>query len=237
MTRLDLDLHAGRRDGLEMLGKKAAYGLAILIRHQTHGYLRVRLGRKHRLCALAGVAAPNAVHIEARPYARTLQSAVALLAAHLGYIQELLVLLHIERRPREHSPVAVGKLHHIVIETLHGNASLLIDERGDHLAKHIDRIGHGPAVMTGMQVLVRAGHLDLHIGESAHSAIDGRNLLRNHGRIGNENHIRSKQILVLLGPGGQRRTADLLLALEDELHILSEPAFAKHIFEGLQVHE
>ena len=91
--------------------------------------------------------------------------------------------------------------------------------------------------MPGMQILVRPCQSHLQIGHSPHSAIDRRHLVGDHCSVRNEDHIGSQPLLVLLHPSRKGWTADLLLPLEDELHVMAKFAATEEIFKSLDVHK
>ena len=84
----------------------------------------------------------------------------------------MLVFFEVERSACKLCAVGGGEFHDIVIESFDRDASVLIDEGGNHVAKDIYRVGYRAAVMPGMQVFVRTCNLDFKIGKAAHTAVD-----------------------------------------------------------------
>ena len=166
-----------------MPGEESGNLGASLVWNQAHRYLGMRHGRQDCLCAFAGVAAPDAAHIQAWPDAGALQGAVSFFALNLFDIKEFLVFFKVEGSACKLGPVGLGELHYLVVETGHSHASVGIVKRCYHLAERGYGVGHGAAVMPGMQVLVGAGHLYFQITQAAHSAVDGRHLVRYHSGV------------------------------------------------------
>ena len=83
---------------------------------------------KHRLGSLSGVSAPYTAYIERRTDSGTLQCGVSLLTLDLPDIKESLVFVHIERGTRQHGTLLTVKLHHLVIESWNGYASVFVNE-------------------------------------------------------------------------------------------------------------
>ena len=83
--------------------------------------------------------------------------------------------------------------------------------------------------MTAVQIFVRTGDTDFKIAETAHSAIDARHLLANHSSVRNQTDIGLEHILVLTNPIRKARTADFLLSLEHELHVMMQKAAAHFV--------
>ena len=110
-------------------------------------------------------------------------------------------------------------------------------QRGNHLAERIDRIRHCSPVMAGVQVFVRTGDGHFQVSEPPHAAVDGGDLLRDHRRIADKDDVRGKKVPVVPHPRGQRRAPDFLLTLEDEFHVVAEPAGTQQVFERLEMHE
>ena len=194
-------------------------------------------GRQDGLRALARVAAPDAAYVQARADADALQGGVTLFTLDFVDVQESLVLVHVEGGAGQHGAVLGGELHDVVVEAGDGDAAVGVVQAGDHRAERVDRVRHRAAVVAGVEVLVRAGDGHFQIGEAAHAAVDGRDLLGDHRGVGHEDDIGLQEFLVLLRPGGQRRTAHFLFALEDELHVMPQETLLEQELEGLQVHE
>ena len=163
MVRDYLNLYIIRSDRKEMLGEETGDGRAVLVRDKTHRDLCMSHRRKHCLCTFSGVTAPDTVHIQTWSDTGTLESGVACLTLDLLDVKELLVLLNIERSLGKLRPVLSRKLHHIIVEALDSDMTVLVNERRYHVAEDIYRICHGTAVMSRMEVLVRSCDLYLDI--------------------------------------------------------------------------
>ena len=114
--------------------------------------------------------------------------------------------------------------------------SVGIDEFRNHVGQHVRRIGHRTAVKSGVQVLVGAGHLHLHVAESAQAAGDGRGIPCDETRIGNEDDVGFHQLPVFLAPFVKASGAYLLFPFEHELHIARQLPRSHERLERLGVH-
>ena len=237
MLLFHLHRHALRRDGLDMFRKELRDGLRILVRHQTHRNLRMRLARNDRLRPFADVAAPDAVHVQARTDAHALQRRETLLACERLHTQAAHIFLRIVRCPAQHLPVFPAQLDHVVVEALDGDVAILVDQRIDHLAERVDRIVDRAAVVARVKVFLRPLDRNLHVGDAAHAAVDGRDLLVEHRRVGNQDDVAGQQLLVCLDPFRECRRAHFLLTFKDELDVVAELPGTHQIFERLDVHE
>ena len=161
--RGDFNLYIIRSDGLEMLGEKLSYSLAVLVRDQSHGNLGMGLRRKDSLGALACIAAPDTIDIQARPYTCPFHGRIAFLALHFIDTEELLILLQIEWSTGKLLSVLCGKFNDIVIKALDRYPAILIDKRRYHVTQDIDRVCYRPTIMARVKILVRSGNLYLHV--------------------------------------------------------------------------
>ena len=88
-----------------------------------------------------------------------------------------------------------------------------------------------------MEILVGSLDIELEIGHSAHSAVDGRNLVGYHCRVRNQDDVAGQHFPMLLYPCSEMLASDLLLSFDDEFHIVLQQAVPQEVFEGLHVHE
>ena len=163
MVRSNFHLHIVGRDCFEVLGKQASYGLAVLVRHQSHGDFGMGLRREDGLGSFACIAAPDAVYIQTRTDASALHGGITCFAFHLIDIQEFLVFFQVKRGACKFVAVFPAEFHDIVIKAFDCDSSVFVYERGYHVAEDVDRIGHGSAVVAGMEVFVRTCYLDFDV--------------------------------------------------------------------------
>ena len=232
---LEVDLHPDARRGsrLQVINHHARDALRILMRHEAARQLGVSLGRQDRLRALARVAAPDAADVERRPAAVALQRRVALLAEHLVHVDGPLVGLLVEGHAGDHRLLVGRKLLYIVIEMRQGDAPVRVGDAGDELAERIDRVGHGAAEVARMEVAVGAGHFDLPVRQPAQTRSQRGRLGAHHAGVRDEDHVRPEQLAMRLAEGDERFRPDLLLALEDELHVAMHRACVQGRLEAL----
>ena len=172
-----------RGDGKYVLRSQVNDLVRFLVWHDAHGNFSMSLGRQHCLASDSGISAPDSAHIQAWPDRRALQSRVTFLSLDFVYADAFLIFVNVERRSCQFFPVLVGNLHDIIVESGYGDSSVLVNEGRNHVAQCVDRVCDSSAIMAGMKVLVRALHVDLKICHAAHSAVDGRNFVRNHCRV------------------------------------------------------
>ena len=185
----------------------------------------------------AGVAAPDAVHVQARADTGALQGGEALLAGHAVDTEGFLVFLQVERRAAEHPALGAGEVDDVIVEARDGDVAVLVDQGVDHLAEGVDRVHDRAAVVTGVDILVRSRDADLHVLHAAHAGVDGRNLVGDHRGVGNENQVAGEFLAVGLHPCSQARGTDFLFALDHKLDVVAEFLLADQVFEHLDVHE
>jgi len=88
-----------------------------------------------------------------------------------------------------------------------------------------------------MHIFVGSGDLDLYIGQAAHTAVDGRHILVNHGRVGHQDEVTGQQLLMICRPVSQGRGTDFFLALDEKLEVAGQSTLAQQVFHGLDVEE
>src|SRR6202030_2831873 len=129
------------------------YFCRILVRHQPRRKFRMRLGRYHRLCALADIASPYPVEFERRPAPELFDNRVALLATERRSAHRLAEHFLLERQPIERLALGAGNGADVVVEAGYGHAEILIVKLGKKLAEDGKGIGHRAAKYPRVQVL------------------------------------------------------------------------------------
>lgn len=211
--------------------------LEVLVGDEAGAYLGVGLGGEDGFGALAGVAAPDAADVEAGAYAGALLGGEASLAVECADAKFLLVASLVEGGLGHEGALLVGEDEDVVVEAGDGDVAVRVVEVGDHLAEHVDGVGHGAAEEAGVEVVVGAGDFDLPVAEAAEAAGDAGHVGGNHRGVGDEDDVGLEQLFVFLAEAVERAGADFLFALEHELDVAGEVAGANHVFEGLGVHE
>ena len=124
---------------------------------------------------------------------------------------------------------------HLIVEMRNGDASVLIGHLADHFTKHIYRVGHRTAKVSGVQIAVGSGNFHFPISQSAKTGSERRQVLAQHTGIRHQNHIGLKQFLMLLQELVQTGRADFLLTLENEFHVVAQQTVAHQIFKSLDL--
>ncbi|OPZ97469.1 MAG: hypothetical protein BWY72_01200 [Bacteroidetes bacterium ADurb.Bin416] len=88
-----------------------------------------------------------------------------------------------------------------------------------------------------MDIFVGSGDLNLYKGQAAHTAVDGRHILVNHGRVGHKDEVTGQQLLMICRPVSQGRGTDFFLALNEKLKVAGQSTLAQQVFHGLDVEE
>ena len=102
-------------------------------------------------------------------------------------------------------------------------------EVGDQRAEDLHRIGHRPAPHPAVQRMVEALHLHVHLADPPELVGEGGDAGVEVRGVGEHDEVRGHHALVLLEEAAEVLGADLLLALDEELHV------AGHLAHGLEV--
>ena len=227
-------LELGRAVGRQPLAHEGAERFADLVRvllvDQAERDLRRCLGGDHRLEALAGVAADDAVELGGRPRPDQFQHRAALLAGRhrkadlaeeaLGGLAERVPCL-LDLR---------GRLLDAVIEAGNGDAAIVVVDRRQDLCQHADRVGGSAAELARMQVAV--GRLDRHLlaDQAAQADADRRRIAVPHAGVADQRELGLQLLGIGLEERLQRRRAGFLLALEQDRHLAGQ--LAVHVLVG-----
>ena len=236
MQHFDPHFHAARGDVPKISREQLPYFMKILAGNQSHRDLRIRRRRNHRFGPFAGIAPPDAVHVERRPDPGAFQRRISFFALRFENTERLAIGRLAKRRGGKLPMLLRSKLTDAVVKAGNRNAPFGIDQRSDHPGEHIDRIGYRSAVQTGMQVAVRPRHFDLNVTQTAQAAGDRRHLPRQQAGIRNQNDVGSQQLPVQAAPSGDAARTDLLFAFDHKFHIARERAGLQHGFQRLDMH-
>ena len=89
-----------------------------------------------------------------------------------------------------------------------------------------------------MQIAFRPAKIDLVIHEPAQPVADRRDFAREHGGVGNDDHVRGEERLVLPHELVEVQAADFLFTLEKHFDVERQTAGLLHVrFDSLEVHE
>ena len=164
---VEVDRTVGRDARLDELPERGPDLLRILLVHEAERDLGRGLGGDHRLEALAGIAADNAVELGGRPRPDQFQHRAALLAGRdrqadrpeegLGGLAQRFPGFQDLRR----------RLLDAVVEAGNGDAAGLVVDVGEDLRQDADRVGGGAAILARMQVAVGGVDGDLLADQAA----------------------------------------------------------------------
>ncbi len=212
--RLHAHLHRRRGDGQEVLGEFFFDFLVGLVGDQAHGNFGVGFGRQYRLGPFANVAAPNTVHVQRGTDRRALDGRIARFALDVLNEQISLVFSQIERG-FVHCGTLVGrKFLYVVVKVGNGDMAVLVVQRGDHFAQHVNRVSHRAAIDSRVQVAVRADYLHFQVSESAQTNFNRRHVVGDDAGVGDQDRVAGQHIAVGFHEIAEVVGANLLLALD-----------------------
>ena len=203
-----------------MAADRLKHPLRVLVADQAARDERPGDVRDHRVAA----AARHPVHLQGRALPQALQGGVPVFAVGLGDPElggeQVIVERH---RVQLRSPLRAGR-GHPVVEAGDGNRSVGVVQAGQDRRQHVDGVGDGAAVAAGVQVVAGALDRDRERGQSLGGNRE-RRLVRSPLRsVGRDNQVAGELAGVLAHVVGQVRAADLLLALDEELHVQRQSA-------------
>ena len=174
---------------LEVVLEHLADFLEILIGDEAGADLGIGLAGKHGLGTFAGVAAPDAAHIEAGTDAGALLGGVAFFALQSLHSEVLLILFLVEGSLCHEGALLVAEHQHVVVEAGDGDVAVLVVQVGNHLAEHVDGVGHSAAEDAAVKVMVGAGHLHLPVAEAAEAAGNRGHVGGNHRGVAHQDDV------------------------------------------------
>ena len=230
----ELRRDVGRQPRLDEGAEALDDPLRVLLADQPERHFGARLGRQHRLRALADIAADDAVDVAGRARPDHLQRRAALLAGgnREADLAEERLLVEIEVAPLLGD--LVGQLLDPVVEAGQSDRAVGVVQVGEDARQHADRVDRRAAVDAGMEVAV--GGLDRHFleHEAAQHGGDRRRLRVPHLGVADERQIGLQRLGVGGEEGGQRGRAGLLLALEQDGDVAGQAAIGAEGAAGLE---
>ncbi len=210
----------------------------LLVGHEAHRNLRVGLRRKHRLGALAGVAAPDAVHVERGAGREAFERRVVALGPHVVDADGVPPGRLVERKGGVGLALGRRQVAHVLVKPGDGDAVVVVVQAGNEATERVGRVVHGAAVVAGVKVPVRALQGDLGVGQPAQAVRDRRRLRREHGRVRDEDDVAVEPLPLLADVRLDCHRAGFLFALDDVLEVDRKVALGRQVrLGGLGVHE
>src|SRR4051794_27770105 len=163
---VNVDDRSGRAMLLRVAFDQIEDVLGILIGDEAAGDLEVGFARSHSLRAIAHEPAPNAVEIDGRARALTLQRGVAGLApkgVRSGLAEEIIVR---NAARRELVPLFLGEWSDLVVKAFNGNSAFRRVERRGELGQRLHRVWDKRAKSARMEIGAAGVEVDLAAGDS-----------------------------------------------------------------------
>ena len=217
--RRDGQRRARRYVRREMLRHQRDDRVRILVGHEATGDLGVGLAGDHGLLAGAFISAPHAVDLDGRASPLALERRVARLA-ECGRGADLFQPgLLMERKGGNRGALRRREVTHAVVEPCNSDAAVRVVQRRDQARHGVQRVGDAPAVAARVQILGRGGERQLEPGKPTARYRERRFVDAPHRAVRRQHYVGGEQFLVVDNEVFEVATADLLLALEHELHV------------------
>ena len=188
-----------------------------LVGDEPEGQFHKRLSRQDGLRALALVAAADAVHLGGRARPGALGGGVTGLPEETGRAgdgEEIRIAHAGQRGP--HLMFPIFQRPDLIVKSLDGDAAVERVKAGNEPRHRGGRIGDRTTEEAGVEVAFGAAQDDIAAGDAAQSVAERGHAGRDHAGIGNGDDIALQLIAMMKQKGRKARTADLLLALEEE---------------------
>ena len=179
----------------------------ILVADQPEGHLGRGLGRDHRLEALAGIAADDAVDLAGRPRPDLLQHRPPGLASRRRQPDraEEFVGVEVERVPDR---LDIGRnLRDPVIEIRDRHAPVRVVKPGENVREDVERIARRAAEHARVQVAVGGTDRHLLADQAAQHDGDGAALAAPHAGVADQRDVGAELVGIRLEEGDQARAA------------------------------
>ena len=186
-------MHRFRRDALDALDDTFKHARWNLARRQAAGDLGEGARGQHRLHAVAGITAVNAIDLQRRAGAQPLGQDVVRFAPKRRRAHDF-VPLRLQIGLDFFQQRAILRCHrrHIIVEAGHGHSALVIVQLRQNLAERLNRIMHGAAPVPAVQIADGRGNVQFKGGNPAQPISQARLIgrqnraVRNHGDIGRQ---------------------------------------------------
>ena len=123
----------------------------------------------------------------------------------------------IERQLRHHPALRRRRPHHVLLEALDERRAVGSGHGRQQAIELPRRVGHGEVARVQVAPGALDDQLDLH--HAARPAGNGGAAARVLGPVRHDDDVGGEQVAMRLGERAEERAADLLLAVEDELHV------------------
>ena len=146
----------------------------------------------------------------------------------------------VEREGGEGGPLRRPEGPHGVVETGKGHPPRPVVEGGHQPAGPVGGVGDGAAEHAGVQVAPGGADVDVEGHQPPHAGRDRRHVGRPHAGVGDDHHGAGQAGPLRLQQRLEVGAADLLLALDDDLHVdrhLAGAVPAEEAADGLEVAE
>lgn len=122
------------------------------MRYEPARYLGIGLRRQDCFGAFAGVSTPYTADVKSGAYGRSFERTVSFLTGKSFYSNSPAVCFLVVRYSGHHGTFFGRNLFYIVVEMGYDNATIGVDNAGQHAAQDVDRVGNGTAEVSRMEV-------------------------------------------------------------------------------------
>jgi hypothetical protein len=187
LVRGHRDPHPGRRLGPDVRRDGVEDVIGVLARHQPAGHVPDGDVRDHGVLP----AAPDAVDLQGRPLPQALQGAEPRIAPARVEPELAQVARFVKRNPAYLGAALRGQRRDAVVETVDRDRPVGRVQAGQQRAQGVQRVGHGAAVPTGVQVAAGTLHRDIQAHQSLGHQRQRRLTGPPHGSVGRYHQVSS----------------------------------------------
>ena len=222
------DPHAGDRRGRNVRGDRGDHRVRPLPGDQPARDVAGRNVRDDGVLAAGG----DAVDLKRRALPEPLERGEAGLADHLVETKTGAVGLLVEGDPADLRASRLRQFGDPVVEAIDGDPAVGAVQAREDVDERVQRVGDGAAEAAGVQVFIGTLDDDVEGGQPLGGDRQRRLARTPHRTVGRDDQVGGELLGVRAEVGRQVRAPDLLLALEEELHVQRQSALL--LEEGLR---
>ena len=230
-ARTQLDVHGCRSDRPDVALDRLEHVLGTLRGHEPARDAGVRHRRDRRHQTICGVAGVDRVQLQRRPEGGALPGGPARVAHERAQVERRSLGRRVPAGRCEPLPLGGRDRDDVVGKPVDGDRAVRVMHARDDLGEDLRGVRDGAAVLARVRVDPGAPHDQLDVAEAPrpehHAGRAGEGL----GAVGRDREVAAKQLAMCLQDGSQPGREDLLLALEQHLHVERERALGQQALE------